>query len=244
MRSWLAFLFVLAVPVVAAADAYYLPIAGSVGAFRADVRIFNPADTDSNVTLVFIPVGNQNNGAAFAHPVTVVIPSRQAMAWDDMVATVFHASGIGAVYLDGTTPLLVTCRIYAQTANGTLGQGYRAENIGSLLTDGVLLQLRSDASFRTNIGIANLQNAPATVTWTLYDGQNHKVSEKTIRVENYGIIGPTNIASGFFFDTTGADLTDARVSFHSDVPIAVYASVIDNATTDPTYFTAMSPSGY
>jgi hypothetical protein len=243
MRTWLAFLFVLAVPVVAAADAYYLPIAGSVGAFRADVRIFNPADTDSTVTLVFVPVGNQN-GAVFAHPVTVVIPKQQAVAWDDMVATVFHATGIGAVYLDGTTPLLITCRIYAQTANGTLGQGYQAPRLSGLLTDGVLLQLRSDASFRTNIGVANLQNAAATVTWTLYDGQNHKVSEKTIRIENYGIIGPTNISAGFFFDATGADLTDARVSFHSDVPIAVYASVIDNATTDPTYFSAMSPSGY
>ncbi|HXH42028.1 MAG TPA: hypothetical protein VNN08_25615 [Thermoanaerobaculia bacterium] len=41
-----------------------------------------------------------------------------------------------------------------------------------------------------------------------------------------------------------ADLSDARVIFQSEVGLGVYASVVDNSTTDPTYFVAMSPSGF
>jgi hypothetical protein len=244
MRFLVAVLCLLAVPTIAAADAYYLPIAGSVGTFRTDVRIFNPSSTDSSVTLIFFPVGNQNNGAAIANAVQVTIPKNGGVAYDDMVSTIFHASGIGAIDIEADTPLLVTSRIYAQTASGTLGQGYQAQRVGNLLLDGILIQLRSDAAFRTNIGAVNLQNTQAHVTWTLYDRNNNKVSTKSMVIEAYGVIGPTSITSGFFFDSGTADLTDARVTFQSDTGLGVYASVIDNATTDPTYFPAMSPSGF
>jgi hypothetical protein len=66
-----------AFPIAASADSYYLTIAVSVGSFRTDVRIFNPASSDSNVSLVFVPVGNQNNGAAFLNSVHKVIPKGQ-----------------------------------------------------------------------------------------------------------------------------------------------------------------------
>ena len=38
--------------------------------------------------------------------------------------------------------------------------------------------------------------------------------------------------------------SDARVIFQSDVGLGVYGSVVDNITSDPTYFVAMSPGGF
>jgi hypothetical protein len=244
MRLRLALICLLAFPIVASADSYYLTIAGSVGIFRTDVRIFNPSSSDSNVSLVFVPVGNQNNGAAFGSPVHKVIPKGQGVAYDDAVATIFGKSGLGAISINADTPLIVTSRIYAQTANGTLGQGFHAERQGNLLLDGILIQLRADTAFRTNIGAVNLQNAEAHVTWTLFDKNGNKVSDGTMTIEPYGVIGPTSITSGLFFDAGNADLSDARVIFQSDVGLGVYASVVDNLTTDPTYFPAMSPTGF
>lgn len=244
MRLRLALLCLLAFPVAASADSYYLTIAGSVGAFRTDVRIFNPSSADSNVSLTFVPVGNQNNGAAFQNSVHKVIPAGQEVAYNDAVASIFGTTGLGAISIDADTPLLITSRIYAQTSTGTLGQGFHAERQGNLLLDGVLIQLRADASFRTNIGAVNMQNADAHVTWTLYDKNGNKVSDGTMTIQPYGVITPTSITSGFFFDAGNADLSDARVVFHSDVGLGVYASVIDNSTTDPTYFPAMSPTGF
>lgn len=244
MRFRLTLLILLAFPIAASADSYYLAIAGSVGSFRTDVRIFNPSSSDSNVSLVFVPAGNQNNGAAYVNPVHKVIPKGQGVAYDDAVATIFGATGLGAISINADTPLLITSRIYAQTSSGTLGQGFHAERQGNLLLNGVLIQLRADASFRTNIGAVNMQNAPAHVTWTLFDKNGNKVSDGTMTIQPYGVIGPTSITSGLFFDAGNADLSDARVIFQSDVGLGVYASVVDNLTTDPTYFPAMSPSGF
>ena len=244
MRFRFTLLCLLAFPIAASADSYYLTIAGSVGSFRTDVRIFNPSSSDSNVSLVFVPAGNQNNGAAYVNPVHKVIPKGQGVAYDDAVATIFGATGLGAISINADTPLLITSRIYAQTSSGTLGQGFHAERQGNLLLNGVLIQLRADASFRTNIGAVNMQNAPAHVTWTLFDKNGNKVSDGTMTIQPYGIIGPTSITSGLFFDAGSADLSDARVIFQSDVGLGVYASVVDNLTTDPTYFPAMSPSGF
>jgi hypothetical protein len=43
----------------------YLPVAGSVGVFRTDTRLFNPAGTkDIIVTASFLPVGQDNTNAA------------------------------------------------------------------------------------------------------------------------------------------------------------------------------------
>jgi hypothetical protein len=244
MRLRLVLLCLLAFPIVALADSYYLTIAGSVGSFRTDVRIFNPSSSDSNVSLVFVPAMNQNNGSAFANAVHKVIPKGQGAAYDDVVASLFGATGLGAISINADTPLIVTSRIYSQTANGTLGQGFHAERQGNLLLNGVLIQLRADASFRTNIGAVNLQNAEAHVTWSLYDKNGNHVSDGTMTIQPYGVISPTSMTSGLFFNAGNADLSDARVIFQSDVGLGVYGSVVDNITSDPTYFVAMSPGGF
>lgn len=245
MRFRFSLLLVLAFPIVASATEYVLPIAGSVGNFRTDVRIFNPTSSDSHLSLFFLPAGNLNNdGAFFQPPVQVTVPSKHEAAYNDAISTLFGASGLGAVYISSDTTLLITARIYAQTAAGTLGQGYQALYTGNVLTSGVLIQLRADSAFRTNIGVTNIQNAVANVTWTLYDKNNNLVSTGTTTVQPYGVISPTSITSGFFFNSGTADLSDAYVTFTSDSSVAVYASVIDNATTDPTYFAAMSPTGF
>jgi len=89
-----------------------------------------------------------------------------------------------------------------------------------------------------NIGAVNLQNSDVEVTWTLYDKNNAAVSSKTVAMPPYGVIAPTSITSGFFFDAGNADLTNAWVSFSSTGPIDAYASIVDNRTTDPTFIPA------
>jgi hypothetical protein len=242
MRLRFALLFVLAFPLAAAASEYVLPIAGSVSNFRTDVRVYNPTDSDAHLTFVFLPSGNQDNRSAFSQGVTATVPANHEVSYNDVVSTVFGASGIGGIFIDSDTVLLITARIYAQTATGTLGQGYRGLYTGNIPTEGVLLQLRADTAFRTNIGAMNIQNALVHVTWKLYDKNNAEVADATTTVPPYGVIGPTSITS--LFNTGSADLSDAYVTFTADSALVVYASVIDNVTTDPTYFSAMTRDGF
>jgi hypothetical protein len=222
----------------------YLSITGTVGNFRTDARIFNPSGTkDITIVASFLPVGNVNNNGVSSTSIT--IPKRQMRVLDDVVAAVFNTSGLGAIRLTSEDDFEATARIYAQVATGTLGQFVPGLTPGQAMTKGVLLQLKSNAAFRTNIGLVSPVNNTTTVTFRLYDKNNALVSTGSpISVSPFGVIGPTNMAGGFFFNVpAGTDLSDAWVSYQANQPMFAYSSVIDNATTDPTFIPAVPDSG-
>ncbi|MDQ6800077.1 MAG: hypothetical protein M3041_04490 [Acidobacteriota bacterium] len=224
----------------------YLSIGGSVGAFRTDMRVFNPSSTkDIQIQAYYLPVGNLDNSAVQA--VSITVPKRQMLNYDDVVSSLFHGGGTGAIRLKSDDDFVATQRIYAQTAAnacssaGTLGQFVPALDVSSAAIQGVLIQLKSNSAFRTNIGAVNPNTTTANVTWRLYDRNNTLVATGTpIAMPSMAVINPTNMAGTFFFTPGNADLSDAWVNFTSDKPIFAYASIVDNATTDPT-FIPMSP---
>jgi hypothetical protein len=218
----------------------FLSIAGTVGNFRTDARIFNPsASKDITIQAYFLPVGLVNNSGV--QPVNITIPKRSMKVLDDIVAGVFNASGIGAIRLSCPDDFVATSRIYAQTAQGTLGQFVQGLEASSGVKNGVLIQMKSNTAFRTNIGASNPNNVTANVTWYLYDKNNALIGTgKTEAMPPYGVLGPTNV-TGYF--ATTADLSDAWVAYISDQPIFAYVSVLDSVTTDPTYIPALLDSG-
>jgi len=239
MRRFLILaLFLIPTPLFA--KDIYLSIAGTVNNFHTDARVFNPSFTkDIEVAATFLPVGNVDNNGRTS--VTITVPKRQMRVLDDVVTAVFSTSGLGAIRLTSSDDFEATSRIYAQTATGTLGQFVPGLQPGEAKTKGALLQLKSSATFRTNLGAVNSANATTNVVWKLYDKNNAVVSTKNETMQPFGVIAPSNIA-GYFAGVT-ADLSDAWISFTSDNPIFAYGSVIDNATTDPTFIPAVGDTG-
>jgi hypothetical protein len=224
----------------------FLSIGGSVGVFRTDFRIFNPSSTkDIQVQAYYLPVGNGDNSAV--QPISITVPKRAMLNYDDVVSSLFHSGGTGAIRLKSDDDFVATQRIYAQTAAnacanaGTLGQFVPGLDASTAAIQAVLIQLKSNSAFRTNIGAVNPNTTTANVTWRLYDKNNALVATGSpIAMPPLAVISPTNMAGGFFFNAGSADLSDAWVNFTSDKPIFAYASIVDNVTTDPT-FIPMSP---
>jgi len=226
----------------------FLTIGGSVGVFRTDARIFNPSTTkDITIQAYYLPVGNADNSAV--QPVSLTVPKRQMLLFDDVVTSLFHNGGLGAIRLKSDDDFIATSRIYAQTAAtscqgaGTLGQFLEGDDVSNASTTGVLIQLKANAAFRTNIGAVNPNATAAHVTWRLYDKNNALIATGSpVTMPPLAVVSPTSMVSGFFFNSSG-DLSDAWVSFSSDLPIFAYASVVDNTTTDPTYIAMSKDSG-
>src|SRR4029077_4583524 len=227
----------------------YLSIGGSVNNFRTDTRIFNPSTSkDIQIQATLLPVGNTDNSSR--QSITITIPQGQMVDYDDVVASLFSATGLGAIRLSSADDFVATQRIYATTsvtpceAAGTLGQFVPGLQTSDAAKQGVLIQLKNNGAFRTNIGAVNPNTVTANVTWRLYDKNNALVATGTpIAMPPFAVISPTGIASTFFFNAGGADLSDAWVGFTSDQPIFAYASVIDNVTTDPTFIPMSVDSG-
>ena len=233
----------LVIATAASAKEVWLSIGGSVGTFRTDARIFNPSTTkDITLQAYYLPEGNTNNSSV--QPLTITVPKRQMVVYNDVVSSLFHASGLGAIRLVSTDDFVATQRIYAAVPAGTLGQFVGGVDATAAKAKGVIIQLQSGGSFRTNIGAANPNNATANVTWRLYDRTNALVGTATTKaMPPYAVIKPNSYA--FFIDSipANADLTDSWISYTSDQPIVAYGSVIDNGTTDPTYIPAAEDTG-
>ncbi len=217
----------------------WILISGTVGNFHTDARLFNPSfDKDIQIAATFYPT--DGSGALTAN---VTVPKRQMKILDDVTTQLFNTTKLGAIFFTSPDQFEATSRIYAQTAIGTLGQFGPGTAPSLAKTKGVLLQLKSSAAFRTNVGVVNPNNATANVTWTLYDKNSAVISSKTTPLPPLSTLAPTNIAGGFFFDPKGADMSDAWISYSSDQPILAYASVIDSFTTDQTFIPALQDDG-
>src|ERR1700730_7047251 len=89
-------LFVCAVAFATCAFAKdaYLSIGGSVGVFRTDMRIFNPSSSkDITVQAYLLPTNASDNSGV--QPVSITVPKRQMLVYNDVVSSLFHASGLG-----------------------------------------------------------------------------------------------------------------------------------------------------
>jgi hypothetical protein len=229
MRKLLAPLLFLSAITLSAGTSNWgvFPIVGSVNNFRTDTRLYNSSETnDITVRLFLMRTGNVAN---FVQPITRTIPKHSMLSLDDVLSSAFNETGIGALIVESVGgPFSGTSRIYATTPAGTFGQFTQILNVGGYAyTKAVLLQLRSDAAFRTNVGFVNVQNNTATVTVTLFDGNNVQLAEKTFEMPSYAVIGPTPLTSDFY----STDINGRVIG---------YASVIDNATSDPSFIPPQS----
>lgn len=227
----------------------YLSVTGKANGFFTDARIFNPSfDRDITIQARYLPAGNTNNSGV--QPVTLTIPKRSMKVYDDAVQSMFGGGpALGAIRLTSDDDFVASQRIYqdARTGfqKGTLGQFVPGLDLAAAKTKGVLLQLKAGDTtlgpFRTNWGGANPNNTMAHVSMKLYDKDNAVVAEKMVMFEPFGVLAPSSIVGTF--DNTSANLTDAWISFTSDVPVFLYGSVVDSNSSDPTFIPASDDSG-
>lgn len=229
----------------------YLSVGGSVGVFRTDARIFNPSYTkDITISARYLPAGNGDNSGVEAKNITVA--KRTMVVYDDVVQSLFGGgAALGAIRLTSDDDFVASQRIYADESNtaknGTLGQFVPGLDIGQARNKGVLIQLEASGgrgtkgTFRTNWGGVNPNPAVANINFTLYDKNNGVAGTNTLSVQPFGVIAPTEISG--FFGNPDRDLSNAWISFDSDQPVFLYASVLDNGSEDPTFIPAAEDTG-
>jgi CubicO group peptidase (beta-lactamase class C family) len=154
-------------------------------------------------------------------------------------------SGSGPLRVVSSEALTVTSRTFNHAATGTFGQFLGGEAHSRGLRPGdtvVLMQLREDPSFRTNIGLTNGWKRTAEVEVALFDGSGDEVGrftelvppEQTVQLNRPFATrgGRQDVRSGY-----------AVVTVLFGQHLFVYASVVDNVTGDPTTMPARVAPG-
>ena len=214
-----------------------------------DLEAHNQGTTDASVTVSLLVRDQANPDPETA---TFDVAPGTSVRYSDVLDSLFSLDGSAALRLNITGgDVLVSSRTFNQSAKGTYGQFIAAVHDTQVKTafddEARLIQLsRSsdpDTGFRTNVGFVNLADTSIDLEVTLYDGDGPpalgtvpttlQVGEYQQHTDIFTAVGGADIdiADGYAVVTTTTE--GGR--------FLTYASVVDNATGDPTYITPVQP---
>jgi PKD repeat protein len=212
---------------------YWLPVASHASGaqssvWRTDLGVLNLGATAANISAVLHPSGGTPTGTA------TVSANAQAI-YTDIVGQLGY-TGSAALSITSDQRLYVTSRTYNQAASGTFGQDYDSIEDGDGAFAGELVylpQLTENASYRTNISLTNTGGTTASVLVELFNGAGSKLTDYTVSL-NPGEWKQENRPFSTKASQTAMASGYARVTVNAGTGILASASVIDNATNDPT----------
>lgn len=229
-----------AVPALEAQD-LFIPIvgrtAGASGTYwRSDVTLFNPGVESMTVTLRLLESGRDNRGVTGS---TLSLPAGKTTVLTDVVEWLGKPSGSGALQLSfegSSVNPIVTSRTYTSSENGgTYGQAIDPAVTGQFGVDRYVAGLKSDASYRSNLGFVNRGDAPIGVHVTLLAGDGRQVSTAFLELPAKSQ-SQMAVATLFFqTDVLGLGNFIIRARTISPSSLFTYGSVIDNSTGDPVF---------
>ncbi len=188
----------------------------------------------------FLPRERDNTDIAMSDPFT--LGGNQAVAYSDVWKSISGSRGVGAinVCVDNASAAGIISRTYNQGDQGTFGQtivGLRGASPAKISTgERVRLGfLFENDRFRTNLGFMNAGAGEILIMAEFFNMQGLSLGMKSLTL---GPFSNTQWNRAFALDPVFADsITAGFVDVWSETPDAAfltYASVIDNATGDPT----------
>jgi hypothetical protein len=169
----------------------------------------------------------------------VVIPPFGLVEWADTPVDLFNVSGksSGVVTIEVDMLTLVAVRTFNSSVDGTFGQslpGVSASQSMSYGQLGILSPIRRTPDFRTNIGVINSSDTPCTVNIHIVNKDGYLIG--TTLTLNLAAREWKQISAAL--EKAGIDYVNgayAVVELQSaGATVWAYATVIDNATGDPT----------
>jgi len=207
--------------------------------WRTELELLNHGSEDSSVRLELLQQGQGNPEPSGA---TVTVPAGQAVRLEDVLATLFSASGNAALRVTPDRPTVdVAARTFDARPSGTVGQGVtpRAEaDAGHLLREARLIGLAHSSNptlgARTNLAVVSACAEEMTVTAALHRGDGELLGTLRFDLEPFEYRQQNSV----FAEVTSEPVPDGvavlttahlRCAFHAT------ASVVDNRSGDPVF---------
>ena len=223
-----------------AATTSWLPVAvhssgASSSAWRTDVGVLNRATIEANVEVRFHASGG-------AKSLSTKVPASGQLLLGDVVS-LLGSSGAGPVEVLSDQDVHVTSRTYslipsasACGGGGTVGLDLGAAKATAGLSAGesaYLTPLVENGRFRTNVALANASGSAASATVSLHDAAGNPLVSYDVTLAS----GEWTQEDRPFATRAGRSDLDgawAKVTATSGAGLFAYATVIDDATNDPT----------
>jgi PKD repeat protein len=218
------------IPAVARTD-------GANGTYwRSDLSVYNAASGTLTLTARFWRAGIDNRNASTKN---FSIAAGRVLALNDVLSALGAGTGSGALELAWSGPStgpIITSRTYTTRAGdaASYGQSIDAAYSRSFSNRSIVTGLKSDGSFRTNIGLVNRGDTAAQVTLTLYSSFGNVLATAFTTVPPKSQL--QNSVASFFPKVSAGSLGNVTIEARADVAtILLYGSVVDNVSGDPIF---------
>ncbi|HQP87974.1 MAG TPA: hypothetical protein PLL76_17125 [Thermoanaerobaculia bacterium] len=227
--------------------------------FVSSLRISNPFPQVATVDLTYLaqsqidPTGAATGDNAAAPKVRVTVGPGETLAVEDVLGTTFAGKaapfGIsaGGLRVDSDVPVSVLSRTYVANARsaagvpGTFGFSIPAQVEAQALSAGETGWLTfvsgspsSASGFRTNLILLNTGATPALLRVALRRGDGSVAGERDYTLGRFSAAQQGNLGAAFGLATSETNLR-ATVTVTSGGPVAIGASLIDNAISSIAY---------
>lgn len=207
---------------------------GAAGTWwRSDAAIFNPTLGTMSLALRFLPAGTDNRWAAAK---TFTLAAGRTVVIRDLLAWFGVASGTGALRIEwsGTAAgPVVTTRTYTTRGDGgTLGQSMDPVPAAAFADRASVVGSKANGAFRTNVGLVNGDDAPATIWVTVTSSAGATLGRTAVALHPRSQV---QMSLAALFPSLGSAIGDFVVRAEGAPKLFLYTSVVDNASGDPLY---------
>ena len=212
---------------------------GADGSFwTSDLTVFNRSSSATTITLRFL--GHDADGKDGPQK-TFELSPYETITYRDVLSSAFgFANGWGALQvLSDSGPLAVRSRTSTPSGNGMVGDGLPGVRLSDFFTSQtapspVLVGLREDDEFRSNLVLVNGSAIPAAIVVSVSDGSGASVGSMTYTIPPLGSIQDARFLLRPEFG--GQSRTDATATLSTatlGASFTAVAMVIDNVTNAP-----------
>jgi hypothetical protein len=222
----------------------YIPIVahttGKLSSFwTTDVWIYQQGA--SVIHLWFNPAGHDNTNVQ-----SIVIPLDQpVVSMTDMVANVFHTTGVGSVHYLADGPVVVVSRTWTPGKDGSGEYGQTVPSIpltgASVAGTGQAGTLRmlvdEDNASRVNMGIVNVSPVAESVLVEIFTADGVPApgsSSFTVNLQPFDMVQVNDVLSGLAAGQRRGLILRAGVS-SAEGAIMSYVTTVNNTTNDSSY---------
>ncbi|HEV8268893.1 MAG TPA: CHRD domain-containing protein [Thermoanaerobaculia bacterium] len=218
--------------------------------YVSDLRIVNPGGSTAFVTVDYFAASGGLGGPTAT--TIVAVPSGGQGVVDNVLNTLFSASGSGALRLTSTAPVVISSRVLNDQRPmnaGTTGLSVPVLSLDEAPINGTLPLLASAPpsdviariGFRTNLGYFNPTASTVKVTFRARKNDGTVLGTNDVTVAGYARVQLPIFDILSSVGTPERNLTDFYVTYSADGPLFVYATVADNKTGDGFFIAGQNP---
>jgi hypothetical protein len=205
-----------------------IPSSANLGTFSSSLVLMNVGVTTAQVVLKAYGTSGELLGQSSS---PLIIAPNGILSFENVLQSLGVTNNYGPIEISSlnNVPIIATSRVSSASRSGGFFEGLKYPEASLLQT---IPHVVDNYEIRTNLGINNTTDSPATVSIRLFDRNGNELASASVTVAPRGLTQVNNVVRQLLNLQDVANV-EGSIQLQADQPIFGWASQIDNVTNDP-----------